>query len=136
MQVLKFPAFNTYEEHWKHLDKFISGDIKQKKKLGFMLHDINGDGKICPNDVFDLTSNLKQTQTLISSDIFHIVNSLQRKQIIENKPPGYILKGLNEEFKLKWNERNRSQKLSGSNSPTNSHRRGSSCDSQNSKVRF
>jgi hypothetical protein len=44
MTVLKFPLVNTYEEHWRHLDLFISGDIKQKKKLGFLMHDLNEDG--------------------------------------------------------------------------------------------
>lgn len=61
LHIMKFPATNTFEEHWRHLDRFIAGDLRQKKKLGFMLHDINGDGKICPNDIFDLTSTLKQT---------------------------------------------------------------------------
>ena len=55
MGVIKFPLVNSYEDHWKHLDKFISGETKIKKKLGFLLHDINGDGRICPNDNFDLT---------------------------------------------------------------------------------
>jgi len=56
MQAIKFPVTNTYEDHWKYMDKFIGGDIKAKKKLGFLLHDLNGDGRICPNDVFDLVS--------------------------------------------------------------------------------
>lgn len=55
MSVIKFPVVNNYDDHWKHLDKFISGETKIKKKLGFLLHDINGDGRICPNDIFELT---------------------------------------------------------------------------------
>jgi hypothetical protein len=70
LQTIKFPATSTYEEHWKHLDRFIGGDIKQKKKLGFLLHDINGDGRICPNDVFELSSKVNQTSNLLSNDIY------------------------------------------------------------------
>lgn len=106
LQTLKFPATNTYEEHWKHLDKFIGGDIKQKKKLGFLLHDINGDGRICPNDVFELSIQVNQTSYLLSNDVYQLIYNLKRKLIVEVKPPGYLLNRLNEELNRKWLERN------------------------------
>ena len=105
MSVLKFPPISTYEAHWQHLDKFIFGETKLKKKLGFMLHQKNRDGKICPNDVFDLTSQIKSYDNLLSNDVFQLVNAMKKKLIIENKPPGYKLKQLNEEFMKEWHKK-------------------------------
>jgi hypothetical protein len=76
MQVLKFPQVSTYDDYWKHLDKFIQGETRQKKRLGFMLHDLNGDGRICPNDVFDLTLNINDYDLLLSLDYYFLSNSL------------------------------------------------------------
>jgi hypothetical protein len=104
MAVIKFPSINTYEDHWRHLDKFIAGDIKQKKRLGFMMHDLNEDGRICPNDLFDFVTRLRPTDTLISNDVFQIVKGLQRKLVSDSKPDGYLLKQLQEEFTRLYNK--------------------------------
>ena len=74
MNAFKFPGTNAYEDHWKHLEKFITS--KYGLKLGFKLHDLNGDGRICPGDVFDFANRLQKTQTLIGADIFHLINAL------------------------------------------------------------
>lgn len=95
MHVIKFPPVNTYDEHWRHLDRFISGDLKQKVRLGFMMHDLNENGHICPNDVFGFANQLKPTDTLKSSDVFQMVKGLNKKKVDENLPDGYMLKKLN-----------------------------------------
>lgn len=136
MTVLKFPLLNTYEEHWRHLDRFISGDIKQKKKLGFLMHDLNEDGRICPSDLFDLIKRLKPSDTLLSYDIYHIINKMSKKIKNEQKPAGWLLKQLNEDFLKKMNELSVKPQSKETTLSTNSPRHESSHDSERSKVRF
>jgi hypothetical protein len=92
LQVLKFPTINSFEEHWKLVEKFIVEDTKKQMQLGYMLHDFNGDGKICPSDVFDFSKKLIPSQTLIGQDIFYLISKLQSKHVVEEKQPGYILR--------------------------------------------
>jgi hypothetical protein len=70
-----------------------------------LLHDLNGDGRICPNDVFDLAGQTTQTATLLSNDIFYLLYNMRRKLKIKIREPGYILKNLDEELAHKWNEK-------------------------------
>lgn len=65
---------------------------------------MNGDGKICPNDVFDLSSSIKVSDNLLSNDVFSLVTALKKKLIVEVKPAGYVLKQLNDEFMIIWNK--------------------------------
>ena len=92
-----------------------------------MLHDLNGDGRICPNDVYELASKVTQTTTLLSNDIYQLMYNLKRKLVIEVKPPGHILKTLDEELARKWNEKQRA------NFDDSFGSRGSSHDSSKSK---
>jgi hypothetical protein len=55
--------------------------------------------------------------------------NLKRKLVVEVKPPGYLLKRLDEELSQKWNERNRLYY----NYEASSGSRGSSHDSSKSK---
>ena len=60
MKTFNFAANSSIEEYCKTIDAFAASSLQDKRKLGFIIHDINGDGRICPNDVFQIIANTSE----------------------------------------------------------------------------
>lgn len=99
MKAFNFPQVCTMDEYVKSLEQFIQMSFKDKSRLGFRIHDINGDGRICPTDVFHLVKNNKEFAHLGSFDQITLIEELQRKRPSDIKPPGYLLRELEADFK-------------------------------------
>ena len=46
-----FPNIMSFEEYCKIIEDFIQKDTRSKRKFGFLIHDMNGDGMIDPIDM-------------------------------------------------------------------------------------
>ena len=51
MTTIKFPVDGKFEDFCKVIEDFIGKDQKSKRRFGFVMHDANQDGKICPIDI-------------------------------------------------------------------------------------
>mmetsp|Transcript_12037 Transcript_12037/g.16342 ORF Transcript_12037/g.16342 Transcript_12037/m.16342 type:complete len:94 (-) Transcript_12037:1837-2118(-) len=58
IKVLNFPHKGTYDDYCEAIDRFIAKDPKEKRLLGFMLHDASNDRKLSLGDVFYSIRNM------------------------------------------------------------------------------
>ena len=98
MKTFNFAPTSSLDEYCKTIDSFTSSSINNKNKLGFIIHDINGDGKICANDVFHIVAKNSEFAYLGFFDYTILIEELENKKPSEIRPPGYMLKDLNTEF--------------------------------------
>ena len=98
----------TFDEYCGFIESFIRKDLKSKKQLGFELHDLNSDGKICPIDVWmNMTVQMRgQHAYLLWFDIDHLFNLLQDKiAAIPEKDPEEFLPDFEKQFEVYWREK-------------------------------
>lgn len=54
MKYMKFPGTATMEEYCHCIETFVNQETVAKRRMGFDLHDKNGDGKIDPADLHEM----------------------------------------------------------------------------------
>lgn len=103
LHVFQFPALFSLEEYVKLIQDWIFLANDEKMKLGFQLHDIDGDGLISPADVTDLQNRLTSESSYMHTfDITLMTNTIQKK--VEKAPvqhPSEVAKNLLEEIEIK-----------------------------------
>ena len=102
MKIFNFAPICSIDDYCKTIDNFTSSGIVEKCKLGFVIHDLNGDGRICPNDVFSIVSKNSEFAYLGFFDYTLLMEELEKKKPSEIRPPGYMLKDLNTAFMEIW----------------------------------
>lgn len=98
MRTFNFNPISSMDDYVKTIDNFIQASVAEKRKLGFIIHDVNGDGRICPNDIFQIVRNNSEFAYLGCFDLAVLLEQLKKTKPNEIRPPGYMLKDLNHEF--------------------------------------
>ena len=102
MKAFQFAQVSTMDEYVKVVESFIKQSFKEKSRLGFRIHDVNGDGRICPNDVFHIVKNGKEFAHLGTFDQMTLIEELMRKKPCDIQEPGFLLRELEADFKAQW----------------------------------
>ena len=80
LQTFKFPVNFNLEEYTELIQNWIYKEDKEKLKLGFMIHDMDSDGRISPKDIVDFQTRFcSETSYLIPFDIILLTNCLMKK---------------------------------------------------------
>ena len=95
---LKFDPPLNLDEYCRTIDKFCTMPVAEKCKLGFWKHDMNQDGRICANDLFEVMKNIKEHDYFSVFDYIVLSTELERKRPKAVKEKGYLLKELNAKF--------------------------------------
>ena len=105
IKAFKFEQTLTLDEYCKTIDKFCTLPATEKCKLGFLKHDMNQDGRICANDIFNFMSSIKEHDYFSMFDYIVLSNELQKKRPNSVKEKGYLLKELNIQFMKDWEKK-------------------------------
>ena len=76
IRAFKFELSLTLDEYCKTIDKFCTLPVTEKSKLGFLRHDMNQDGRICANDLFNFMSSIKEHDYFSIYDYIVLSNEL------------------------------------------------------------
>lgn len=104
MQTFKFQLDGKFEDFCRTIEDFIAKETHVKRKFGFLMHDANQDGKICPIDVNIASIIFCRDFSYLHWFDLDLIRGVIQKQIgdIPEKQPGYHLEEFEKEFDEYW----------------------------------